>query len=107
MKELGRTGIVLGWLGVTLAIGCASATSPDNGDRDEDQGLDAGTVVQDGIEYSGDVLVMESFPVQLAGEVTITNSGSSTRTLVFPDGCVAFLRAYRPGESTPVWDQAT
>jgi hypothetical protein len=92
-----------------LAIGCATpSTSPDN-NRD-DGGDDAprtGTVIQNEIEYEGDVLVMESFPVQLAGQVTITNRGSGTRSVVFPDGCVALLRAYRPGESTPVWDQAS
>lgn len=61
----------------------------------------------DGIEYRGEILVMESFPVQLAGKVTITNRGGSSRTVVFPDGCVALLRAYHPGEPGPVWDQAS
>ena len=107
MKRIGKMAMILGWVGTTLAAGCASSTSPDNGGRDGDQGPRTGTIVQNEIEYSGDVLVMESFPVQLVGEATITNRGSSTRTVVFPDGCVALLRAYRPGESTPVWDQAT
>ena len=93
---------------LAAALACATPSSPpDNGNGDGDQGPRPGAVVQDGIEYQGDVAVMESFPVQLAGRVTITNRGSSARTIVFPDGCVALLRAYRPGESTPIWDQAS
>jgi hypothetical protein len=57
-----------------------------------------------GFEIAVDVAVMESFPVQLAGSMTFTNPGSDDRTLQ-TDVCWPLLRAYRPGEETPVWDQ--
>jgi hypothetical protein len=57
-----------------------------------------------GFEIAVDVAVMESFPVQLAGSMTFTNPGSEERTLQ-TDVCWPLLRAYRPGEDTPVWDQ--
>ena len=49
---------------------------------------------------------MESFPAQLGGRVTIANRSGEARTVTFPDGCVALLRAYRPGGSEAVWDQS-
>lgn len=94
-----------------LALGFLSATcagSPSTpGDDGQTPGPNPGVVVQDGIEYSGDVLVMESFPVQIRGNVTITNRSGETRRVWFPDGCVALLRAYREGGATPVWDQGS
>jgi len=91
------------------ALACAGTPSTPNGsDGPPGNGTPIGDVVVRGdIEYTGDVAVMESFPVQLAGTVTITNRGSDAETIVFPDGCVALLRAYRPGEESPVWDQAS
>lgn len=58
----------------------------------------------DGIEYRGDVAILESFPVQLAATVTLENVGDASRTLAFPDGCVLLLRAYDGRDR--VWDQA-
>lgn len=88
-------------------IGCTGANTPvSDGSPPGDGSPLGGAVVLDGIEYTGDVLVMESFPVQLSGRVTIANRSGETRTVTFPDGCVALLRAYRPGESEPVWDQS-
>lgn len=87
-------------------IACTGASTPtSDGSRPADW-APGGAVVADGIEYTGDVAVMESFPVQLRGNVTIANRSAETRTVTFPDGCVALLRAYRPGESEPVWDQS-
>jgi hypothetical protein len=88
-------------------IACTGASTPtSDGSPPGDGSPRGGAVVQDGIEYKGDVAVMESFPVQLRGRVTIANRSGETRTVTFPDGCVALLRAYRPGESEPVWDQS-
>lgn len=56
-----------------------------------------------GIEYSVDTRVMESFPVQIAVDVTVTNRSGAPVILAFPDSCVVTLRAYRDGEL--VWDQ--
>ena len=96
----------LALLAVSFLLNTCTGTpsTPGSGDGGIPRG---GAVVQDGIEYRGDVLVMESFPVQIRGNVTITNRGSETRELWFPDGCVALLRAYRAGGSEPVWDQGS
>lgn len=94
-------------LAAALLIACTGASTPtSDGSRPRDGSTRGGVVVQDGFEYTGEVLVMESFPVQLSGRVTIANRSGETRTVTFPDGCVALLRAYRPGESEPVWDQS-
>ena len=100
-----------------MALSCAgSPSTPNGGDRprggDPPARGDAGdprpaAVLRDGFQYQADVLVMESFPVQLVGRVTITNATERTRTVSFPDGCVALLRAYRTGGGEPVWDQAS
>ena len=88
----------------TLAATCngePAAPEPDPGGPP----ATGAPVVRDGVEYRADVLVMESFPVQLAGRVTITNATGARVDLTFPDGCVALLRAYRGGER--VWDQSS
>ena len=87
-------------------IACTGASTPTSDGSTPPDRAPRGGVVQDGIEYTGDVAVMESFPVQLRGNVTIANRSAETRTVTFPDGCVALLRAYRNGESDPVWDQS-
>ncbi len=94
-------------LPVAILLACTGANAPtsDAGPPGSRSPQGRG-VLQDGIEYTGDVLVMESFPVQLSGRVTIANRSQETRTVTFPDGCVALLRAYRPGERQPVWDQS-
>ncbi len=69
-------------------------------------GSPSGSVLRDGLEYRAEVLVMESFPVQLSGRATLRNTSSAARTVTFPDGCVALLRAYRAGGGEAVWDQA-
>ena len=94
-------------LAAALLVACTGASTPTSDGSTRGGGSPrGGVVVQDGIEYTGEVLVMESFPVQLSGRVTIANRSAESRTVTFPDGCVALLRAYRPGESEPVWDQA-
>lgn len=85
-----------------IALACSSGPA-DPGPRPP-QGPPSGAVIVDGIEYAADVEVMESFPVQVAGTMTMTNRTESTKTVTFPNGCVALLRAYS-GEEL-VWDQA-
>lgn len=103
------TGTRSAWrsLPVALLLACTGANAPTSDGGPPGRGSPrGGAVLQDGIEYTGEVLVMESFPVQLSGRVTIANRSQETRTATFPDGCVALLRAYRPGEREPVWDQS-
>jgi hypothetical protein len=59
----------------------------------------------EGFEATGDLAIMESFPVQLAGSMTFTNVSDRARTLLTAT-CWPLLRAYRPGEDEPVWDQS-
>ncbi len=92
---------------IAATVACSGANPPtSDGERPGNGSPRVGVVVHDGIEYRADVAVMESFPVQLAGQLTMTNRSGDSRTVIFPDGCVALLRAYRPGETRPVWDQA-
>jgi hypothetical protein len=67
---------------------------------------DAGEPVPgpDGFEVTADLAVLESFPVQLVGGMTFTNVTAGTLDLL-TDECWPLLRAYRPGEDEPVWDQ--
>ncbi|HJU86742.1 MAG TPA: hypothetical protein VJ788_05185 [Gemmatimonadota bacterium] len=92
---------------LALLVGgtCGGQSTPTPPDRRSGGSL-SGSVVRDGIEYRADVLVMESFPVQLSGRATVRNTSGTARTVSFPDGCVALLRAYRTSGGGPVWDQA-
>ena len=95
-------------LSLALALACANTPStPDNGGPAPGPGPggpEPAVVTRDGVEYRADVLVMESFPVQLSGRVTLTNRSGAAVRLVFPDGCVALLRAY--AGATRIWDQS-
>jgi hypothetical protein len=87
------TGSVLALL---LSFGCSSdAAGPESGFLRTEQG----------IEYRASTDILESFPVQLRVNVRITNASGSALDLLFPDGCVVLVRAYRSGMSTPAWDQ--
>jgi hypothetical protein len=89
---------------LVLAVGaCGEGSSPSPLDPG---GRLSGAVVRNGIEYRAEVLVMESFPVQLSGRATLTNRADEPRTVVLADGCVVLMRAYRPQGGGPVWDQA-
>lgn len=83
-------------------VACGEESSP--GPLDPGGRL-SGAVIRNGIEYRAEVLVMESFPVQLSGRATLTNRAEEARTVVFADGCVVLMRAYRPHGGGPVWDQ--
>lgn len=95
----GSRWFFLGALPVAIAA-CANATSTA---PDTVQGTDG----LRGIDFHPEILVMESFPVQLAGSVQITNRRERGVRLTFPDDCVALLRAYDHDgtRNAPVWDQ--
>lgn len=90
-RMLGRMSALL------VVAACGGSGSPS----DLDEG--AATRVQDGIRYTAETRIMESFPVQIAVTVTLTNTSAGVVRTVFPDGCVVTLRAYRGSEQ--VWDQ--
>jgi hypothetical protein len=83
------------------AAGCAPGADAVRDPVRPDPGL---ALTVDGIDYRGDLAILESFPVQLAATVRLENVGDAERTLEFPEGCVLLLRAYRGGER--VWDQS-
>jgi len=75
-----------------LTIGCGVDPTGANGDD---------------VEFSARVDVMESFPVQLVGQLTVENTGDDRVTVVFPDGCVALLSAFDVNDGDrPVWTQS-
>lgn len=102
-----RAFLPLALLAVLVAATCGEqpAPTPPAGDPGPGGSLSRVTV-RDGIEYRAEVLVMESFPVQLSGRVLVRNPSAQPRTVTFPDGCVALMRAYEPDGVNPVWDQA-
>src|SRR5688500_3616704 len=100
-----RATLPIALLALFVGATCGDESTPTPPDRRPGGSL-SGSVVRDGIEYRADVLVMESFPVQLSGRATLKNTSSETRTVSFPDGCVALLRAYASEGGGPVWDQA-
>lgn len=83
-----------------MAFGCGGDATVD-----PDGGRPAALTTDQGVEYSAETLIMESFPVQLRTVVTVKNVGDSSVRLSFPDGCVVLLRAYREGSSAAAWDQ--
>lgn len=79
----------VGLLGLMVACGNkepAGPRLPDGGSQ---------TVIQNNIEYRGETLSLESFPVQIATNVRLTNPGSAPASLTFPDGCVVMLLVFR------------
>lgn len=107
MRRFARPGAALAILTTLGLVGCGdSSTSPDPVPGPPGgTPIGSGIVVHEGLEYEAVVQVMESFPVQLAGDVTLANRGDETVRVTFPDGCVALLRAFEPGGRSPVWDQ--
>lgn len=91
---------------IALAAGAQAACT---GAREPVQPDPASEVrVFESVEYRAETQVMESFPVQLRTRATVTNRAGRTAEVVFPDGCVVLLRAYRSPERSgpPAWDQA-
>ncbi len=100
-----RVTLPIALLALLMGATCGDESTPTPPDRRPGGGL-SGSVLRDGVEYRADVLVMESFPVQLSGRVFVRNTSDQARTVTFPDGCVALLRAYRADGGQAVWDQA-
>jgi hypothetical protein len=81
------------------AAACANSVAPG-------ESPSAGSVVQDGIEYSAETLVLESFPVQLSTTVRIRNRTGSRAQVRLGSGCPVLLRVYRNEARTALaWDQ--
>lgn len=85
---------------------CGDQPAPTPPDGPDPGGDLSGSVLREGIEYRADLLVMESFPVQLRARTFMKNRTGESRTITFRDGCVTLMRAYRAGGGEPVWDQA-
>ena len=82
-------------LTVTLVLAACGTSST---------GLDGDGKLRDGVLYRvRELLIAESFPVQVGVTVELRNVSSTTRTVVFPDGCVVLMRAYDEGGDL-VWD---
>jgi hypothetical protein len=102
-----RATLKIALLAVLVGATCGEQPSPTPPDQGPGPGGNlSGSVVRDGFEYRAEVLVMESFPVQLAGRAFVKNPSDETRTVTFPDGCVALMRAYGASGGGRVWDQA-
>ena len=58
-----------------------------------------------GLDFSADLDVAPS-PIRLAGQVRVTNRGTTPETLVFADGCPVRLRVYeiQGARVAPVWE---
>ena len=85
-----------------LLIACTGAGTPTSDGSPPPGGSPrGGAVIEDGIEYTGEVLVMESFPVQLSGRVTIANApgtgiGDDKAIYSFMPGIVEFYTGEKP-----------
>lgn len=90
---------------LALVAVCADDPTVPAGQGPADGGLASGTIEAQGVRWRARVDVLESFPVQLAGRLTVENPGPEPVTVVFPDGCVALLSA-SDAEGREVWDQA-
>jgi hypothetical protein len=95
--------VVVGLVAVAAACSKAERTV-----EPEDLSANPDVRVEAGIQYKAETAILESFPVQLATTVKLTNKGNSRRKVTFPDGCVVLIRAYRNAERTgePAWDQS-
>lgn len=87
---------------VSLAASCASESGSSTG---TDPDRSTGPTGAEDLDFTADIVVMESFPVQLRGSLTVVNP--TKRTIAFEvGGCPVFLRAYGSANGGPVWDQA-
>jgi hypothetical protein len=79
-------------------LGCARSVPPPATDG-------ASPARLRGLDFSADLEVVRS-PVQLGGQVRVTNRGTMPETLVFADGCAVRLRVYdiQGARVAPVWE---
>lgn len=97
-------------LGVSTVIALAIALACSDGPAEPSNDppgipIGSGSTMHGDVEYAATLRVMESFPVQIAADITVTNDGDEAVRIVFPDGCVVLLRAYALDGDDPVWDQ--
>ena len=78
----------------TLILAVLASACADPGDPVRPPAT-APSRVQDGVTYTADVAVMESFPVQLRPSLTLENNNPAPTEIVFNNGCVVLMRAYR------------
>lgn len=88
---------------VSLAASCGEDNGPRTGTDPDRPAAPAGVA---DLVLTADVAVMESFPVQLRGTLTVQNPTDEAVTFDV-GGCPVFLRAYRTAGGGPVWDQAS
>ncbi|MGH7567265.1 MAG: BsuPI-related putative proteinase inhibitor [Gemmatimonadota bacterium] len=99
---------------VVLALACADRTpapgpqeEPASGPQEEpapEPDPAPTTVDVGGLTLHADVVVMESFPVQLRGTLRVENP--TQQTISFDvGGCPVFLRVYGAQDDTAIWDQ--
>lgn len=88
-------------IAVLLVAACGNASDVVTDTPDESRNVD-------GIVYSAETAILESFPVQLRTTVSAANPGGDAVRIRFPDGCIVTLRAYRDEtrDGDPAWDQA-
>lgn len=96
--------------GVPIVVAIVIALACNDGPAEPSNDLPgipigSGSTMHRDIEYAATLRVMESFPVQIAADVTVTNHRGEPVRIVFPGGCVALLRAYVVDTNDPVWDQ--
>jgi hypothetical protein len=91
----GRRSLIVAAVAVTSALAACD---------DSLSGLDGNGQLVDGVLYRvTELLIAESFPVQIGVTVELENLSSAPRTVVFPDGCVVLMRAYADGGDL-AWD---
>ena len=81
-------------IGRTLLLAVLVTACADPGDPVRPPAT-APSRIQDGVAYTADVAVMESFPVQLRPSLTLENDNAAATEVVFNNGCIVLLRAYR------------
>ncbi|MSR35115.1 MAG: hypothetical protein EXR95_00520 [Gemmatimonadetes bacterium] len=81
------------------AAGCANGVAPG-------EGPSAGSIVQGGIEYAAETLILESFPVQLSTTVRMRNRSGARADVRLGSGCPVQLRVFKDAARTALaWDQ--
>ncbi|HKY61028.1 MAG TPA: hypothetical protein VJP59_08455, partial [Gemmatimonadota bacterium] len=88
-----------------IALACAERTTPPEPGTEPEPVPDRATPPVDfsALALAADVAVMESFPVQLRGTLTVRNP--TDRPIQFDvGGCPVFLRVYDPAGEI-AWDQ--
>ena len=91
-------------IGLVMAAALVACSAPEESPTDAPS---ASRTIDGPIEYSGETLIMESFPVQLQAILTARNTSDGDVVLNFPYPCVAHLQVHRDSARTgePAWSQ--